>query len=199
MCSLHREEQLNMCSDEQLIIAFKQGQLSKSYVLSSLQMRHAETIYKQAQRILQDDDDAQDISQEVLIRVMRFLDRFDGKSKFTTWLYRITQNLCLTRLKKKAHVAPCDDRLLLEYYQVAGEEMPRQWEGSDIQKALGQLSSHDRNLLELRFYKELSMEELAFTLGVSMSACKMRFYRALERLKEKYQEGAVDNTYELSF
>lgn len=174
-------------SDEQLVSAYKRGEVSVVDVLRLLEMRHKSSIYQHAFRMLKNHEEAQDISQEVLIRISRFLDRFDERSKFATWLYRITANQCLTRLKANANTKSVSDECLIEE---AGHEPAYNTQHEaieEVRRALKGLSHSDRNVLELRFYSELSMEDLATTMGISLSASKMRFYRALERFKEGYE------------
>ena len=179
-------------TDEQLIARYKTGEGSRRQALEALVKRHGPAVYRHALQRLHDQDEAMDIVQEVEIRVMRFLQRFDERSRFSTWLYRITENQCLTRLSLNARTATLQRELSQETVLSVQNSPTQEDKIEAVRQALAKLSDRDRDILQLRFYRELSLEELAKTLGISLSACKMRFYRALKRFRNVYDHHSHD-------
>ncbi len=155
---------------------------------------HSALVYRVALRIL-GTTDAQDASQEVWVRVWRNIGRFRGESAFTTWLYRITVNTCLTVRRKESRR---DER-------EQGEEMPYLSEPSggdadpeaavlnserrqEVRVALGSVREDHRAALILRHMEGLSYAEIAEVLDITIPAVKSRLFRARKMLGERLEE-----------
>lgn len=187
-------------TDQELVTIYKLEQHCRHAVITILIDRHRASITQHAGSRVRDHDTAKDIAQEVCIRIARHLHRFDERAQFTSWIYRITENQCKTRQGKNARYQALHTALQLESSTSAAPHSMAQTclsaaaiQAEKIQAvriALQHLSQRDRNILELRFYQELNLDALANTLGVSISACKMRFYRALERFGHAYKHPA---------
>ena len=186
-------------TDEQLIARYKTGEGSQREVLEALLKRHGPVVYRHALHLLHDKEEAMDIVQEVGIRIMRFLQRFDERSRFSTWLYRITENQCLTRLSLNARTASLQRELSPETVPSVQNSTLQEEKIESVRQALANLSDRDRDILQLRFYRELSLEHLAKTLGISLSACKMRFYRALQHFRSAYDHNGSDDAPSMTF
>ena len=139
-----------------------------------------------ARGIVLDADEAADTVQEIFTLVYRHLGRFDRRSKFSTWLFRVAVNRSIQqarRLKYKMRQVPLNEAL----GQTTGEDV------NDaevrVQEALGKLSPQDRALLTLFYWEEHSLQEIAETLKCGLNAAKTRLYRARERFRGVFEGG----------
>ena len=156
--------------------------------------RHQALVAGTAARMLGSNSDVEDIAQQVFIRVWKSARRYVPRAKFTTWLLKITRNLVfneLRRAKRRAHVPlqsepgaeeiplkdetnPAPDASLLE------EELQRA-----IEEAIMQLPESQRIALVLRRYEQLSYEEIAEVLDLSVPAVKSVLFRARTELRSR--------------
>ena len=176
-------------TDEQLIALCGQRFVSRR-PLEMLMKRYQREIHIACLRYLRHPHDAEDALQEVLIRIHRYLHRFEGRSSFRTWVHRITQNQCHSLAAKKARQEKLTE-LALWYHDELNESVDLDVATDNqvlVEQALMGLSKRDRELLKLRFYQDKSLDEIAGALGVRVGAAKMRLYRALARLRLAYDE-----------
>jgi RNA polymerase sigma-70 factor (ECF subfamily) len=133
---------------------------------------------------LNNERDADDVTQEVMLKVLYGLKNFEGKSKFKTWLYSITYNECITQYRKDRRKRRLSDALALEPTEEAVEERESIAEGQGgLDRWLVQVNPIDREILVLRFVAELEFQEIADIMNMGLSATKMRYKRALDRLR----------------
>jgi RNA polymerase sigma-70 factor (ECF subfamily) len=153
-------------------------------------------IYRLALRMLDDPLEAEDILQETFLNAFRSLERFEGRSSLSTWLYRIAVNQALMRLRKKTPtIVSVDEPLQGE----EGDEIPRQlmdWcclpeeefmtaeAQAQLDDAVSKLSPALRAVFVLRDLHGMSTSETADVLGISQSAVKTRLLRARLRLRD---------------
>jgi RNA polymerase sigma-70 factor (ECF subfamily) len=132
--------------------------------------------------------DAQDVTQCVLLRAYHSLGRFEGRSTFRTWLHAISENQCRTYLVQRARYVQTEHiESLIELCNAgATSESDVRVEQNAVSVALEQVSPQAREVLRLRFFEDYSLEEIANALAISLSAAKMRLYRALEQFKARY-------------
>ncbi len=131
-------------------------------------------------RIVGNRQDAEDITQDVMLRVFSKLKTFEGRSSIKTWLVRVTSNACKDWLKKKATSKQYTEAM-------ANEPQPENkihYEEDKLIGLLSELSPADREVLTLRFVADLGLAEIADITQLSLSATKMRLYRAVERLRK---------------
>jgi RNA polymerase sigma-70 factor (ECF subfamily) len=154
-------------------------------------------IYRLAKHITQNDEDAEDVLQETFLKAYSHLDNFQGNSKFYTWIVRIAVNESLMKLRKRKS----DRTVPLDEPVDTGEEMVTReiavWEDNPEQrysreeiqeildKAVEGLKPDFRTVFILRDIEELSTEETAETLGISIPAVKSRLLRARLALRER--------------
>jgi len=133
--------------------------------------------------------DADDLAQETFIKAYLNLRSFDPGKRFFTWLYTISLNLIRNHLKKKGRnlSGVITDSSVSEEEISHGDRAERvlieAQETSRIERCLQKLPIDLREAVVLRFYQDLSFDEIAITSGTSPSAVKMRVYRGLERLQ----------------
>lgn len=148
---------------------------------------HQRYVYNLAFRVLKDENEALDLTQETFVRAWTALPNFKGQSQFRTWLYRIVTNLCYNRL-------PNLRRSLNDLGDDVMEEVPdfdnpaREFESTETRKYLHQAIEHlDENyrlLITLRYQHELSYEEIASTLNLPLGTVKTGIFRAKEQLRK---------------
>ncbi len=157
--------------------------------------RYEDRIYGLACSILGDSEMAQDAAQEAFIRVYKALGKFEGRSSFYTYLYRITTNVCLTFAQREQRRP---DRVSIEGMQEASDIALDRFLGTDepqndieriglreeIQKVLDHLSPDHRAVVVLKDIEDLSQEEIADVLDVSVGTVKSRLSRARSRLRD---------------
>ena len=160
-----------------------------------LVLKWERTVYNVAYRMLQDRDDAAEASQEIFFAAYRNIRRFRMDSKFSTWLYRIAVNHCISRARKRppgTHVALTEmerDAVAppeaLRAASTQDGELLRQEDQNRVRQALLCLSPDQRVVIELKFYQELTFEEIADILRIPTSTIKSRLYTGLELLKSR--------------
>jgi len=152
-------------------------------------------VYWIAYDLTGDRRDAEDLSQDVFIKVFHSLDGFRGDAKWSTWLYRITVNACLDYLKSPAR------KTMQLKNQTASEGLPAIVEPHEpltpdritesrmiqvnIERALDRLSPQERSVFVLRHYHDLPLKQIADTLSVAEGTVKSYLFRAIHRLQEE--------------
>lgn len=150
-----------------------------------LVLAYKNQIYTLCYRLLGNAADAEDLLQDILLRLFLSIGSFDGRSAFSTWLYRVVYNQCLNALAKRKRSTGRNDELVSD--PLDPRTLPQGREGR-AQRALNQLSQEDRSLLIMKYLTELEIKDIAGILDLSSSAVKMRLLRARELYRTKYQE-----------
>lgn len=151
---------------------------------------HQVYIYNLALRVVKDENEALDLTQEAFVRAWTALPNFRGQSQFRTWLYRITTNLCYNRLPGlRRSLADLGDDVLA----IIPEPGPalanpaREFEFNEtrahLHKAIDDLDANYKLLITLRYQNELSYEEIASTLNLPLGTVKTGLFRAKEKLR----------------
>jgi len=146
--------------------------------------KYEPTVLNTCRYLLNDFEDSEEASQDVFIRVFHHLNKFDQKSSFRTWLYRIARNCCYTRMKKQGKHNILKREYLLNSDLEVSQSDKNDSMNSRMAEALGKLSLEDREIITLRFVSELSLKEISETMEITLSASKMRLYRSIASLKE---------------
>jgi RNA polymerase sigma-70 factor (ECF subfamily) len=164
---------------------------------SELVRHYDRRVFRMAKQITQNDDDAEDVLQETFLKAYTHLDDFQGNSKFYTWLVRIAVNEALMKLRKRRsdRTVPLDEPI-----DTGEDEMVREiavWDENPedtysreeladiLDQAIQSLKPAYRTVFILRDIEEMSIEETAEALGLSISAVKSRLLRARLQLREK--------------
>ncbi len=152
-------------------------------------------IYNMALRYCNNSDDAMDISQEVFLRIYRFLPKFNGESQFSTWVYRITMNVCHDIAGKKSAVteisfdAKNDDE---EEYTVdvpderfsPEKELEKKELRDIIKQGIAELDEAYRDAVIMRDINGLAYEDIAEILQIGVGTVKSRIARGREKLRK---------------
>lgn len=158
---------------------------------------HREGVFRYAYLQLQDAQEAEDVAQETFLRAFQSLDRFDPDRPMRPWLLTIAANLARNRRRSLGRYWEALRRFLqsrparVGVEQVPGRD-PVEWEALRIWEVVRGLGELDREILYLRYFLELPVEEAAQVLEVAKGTVKSRTYRALGRLKEAIAREAPD-------
>ena len=182
-------------SDEAAVLA--QARVGDTGAFNELIRRYEGKIFRLALRITQNREDAEDVLQETFLKSYEHLDQFQGNSKFYTWLVRIAVNQALMKLRKRKsdRTVSIDDDIDTGEDTVAREiaawdENPEQRYSREelneiLDTAIESLAPPYRTVFVLRDIEELSTEETAETLHLSVPAVKSRLLRARLQLRDK--------------
>jgi RNA polymerase sigma-70 factor (ECF subfamily) len=145
-------------------------------------------------RMIKSREDAEEVAQDVFIKAYRSLADFRGESKFSTWLYTITNTTCITFLrKKKLDVHSLDNEKVFEIADskdsgFRANVIEQKSRVSMVNKAIAMLSPDDAEIITLFYKAEQNLEEIARILGLEANTAKVRLHRARGRLKEKMEK-----------
>ena len=152
--------------------------------------RYYQKVYAKCYSFSKNGDDAFDMTQEVLLRAICNVGSFKGNSKFSTWLYSITTNYCISQSSKKSKKYYEDimaaNHILADRMDEEDFEERLRWEAleSNLDKYLKLLSEEERQLLVLKYRKNYSVKELQKEFDLSASAVKMRLLRARMKMSQ---------------
>jgi len=181
--------------DESALVA--QAKAGDQNAFGELVNRYERKIYRLAKNITRNDEDAEDVLQDAFLKAYTHLDNFKGDSKFYTWIVRIAVNEALMRLRKRKtdRSVPLDEPVELGEETVQREiavwdDNPEQRYSKEewrhiLDEAVDSLKPDFRTVFVLRDIEELSTEETAETLGISVPAVKSRLLRARLALRER--------------
>lgn len=181
--------QVKSSDDEILELMRNPKTLERGFRL--LMETHQERLYWQVRRLLNDHEDANDVLQNALVKVFRNIGQFEGKSGLYTWLYRIVTNEAITFLNqsKRRKATSIDDvdanvanRLKADSFFDGDEAQVR------LQQALATLPDRQKEVFNLRYYDEMSYEEISKLLNISVGALKASFHHAVKKVEQFFAE-----------
>lgn len=179
--------------DEKKLI--QQAAAGDTAAFEALVLRYQTQVYSLAYRMVGKEADAQDLAQEAFVRAWRALDSFQFSSQFSTWLYRLTSNICIDFLrsqKKRKHIS----------LTVLQDDEQQQWDMPDrrplpeelmimtqeqeaLAKAIATLDPEYRQVLILRIVNDCSYQQISEIMGIREGTVKSRLSRAREQLRKK--------------
>ncbi len=179
--------------DKELV---KRAQAGNDEAFEELVRRYERKVYSITYRMLGNQEDASEALQDTFLRAYRFLGKFQFKSSFYTWLYRIATNTSLTKLRKRKapYVMSIDEpvgsdgelQLEIPDHKYSPEKMMKQRElGRALQEAVDSLPADYRSVVVLRDLEGLSNDEVSKILNLSIPAVKSRLHRGRLALREK--------------
>jgi RNA polymerase sigma-70 factor (ECF subfamily) len=161
---------------------------------AGLVSRYQNYVFTLALRFTKNREDAEEVAQDIFIKAYRALADFRGNSKFSTWLYTIVNNTCITFLRKRRLQTDSLDREGV--FEVAdsqdsgfsASQVEQKSKVSMVNNAIGLLNPDDAEIITLFYKSEQSLEEIAEVLGIGANAAKVRLHRARARLKDKMEQ-----------
>ncbi len=155
-------------------------------------------LFHLAFRMLGNSQEAEDIVQETFLRVYEHFGRYDNQHKFSTWIYRIATNLCIDRLRRRKAVYSLDAELSdgdnLDGYSMlqANDPTPEQHlvlteRQQIIANAMAALPAKYKSAMALKYYQDLSLQEISDILQIPVSTVKTRIHRGRDYLRKRLE------------
>ena len=176
-------------SDEDLVKAIVSN--NDTLLFEILYDRYDKVVYNKCIGFSKNADEAEDLTQDIFLKLFVKLNTFKGKSKFSTWLYAFTYNHCVNYVNrstaKKIEQKSVDaENLEDSYYDPVEEESIHKLKVEKLKEALELISPEEKMILLLKYQDYLSIKELKDVFGIGESAVKMRLKRAKEKLINVY-------------
>ena len=151
-----------------------------------LMQQYGRQLYWHIRRIVISHDDAEDALQETSIKIFRSIDTFKGDGQLTTWMYRIATNEALQQLRRQTHLFQSIDALGDKLANRLEAETALDADATEVlfQKALLTLPTQQRIAFNLRYYDELSYEDIAHITGKNINTLKANYHHAAEKVKK---------------
>jgi len=190
-----------MTTDEELVARSREGDLDS---FNQLVVRWERPIYALAYRVIGREEEARDVAQETFLRAYRALGGFKGQAKFSSWLYRITLNLCRDWIRRERRTPVSQAPEGIDIIELAGETEPsesiedlvsRRELGRAVAKAMALLPEEQRTAIILKEYHGLTFQEIADMLECPLSTVKTRLYQGLTVLRKQLQERGVEHVF----
>lgn len=179
-------------SDEMLLEGIAAGDRT---AMHSLYARHNVRIYRFVLRMLRDSTAAEDLVSQVFLDVWRTADRFEGRSQVSTWLLSIARFKALTALRQRKHEDIDQDDVL----EIADESdtpeasLDRSRTSAILRACIARLSPAHREIVDLVYYHEKSVEEVAHLIGIPASTVKTRMFYARKQLADLLKTAGIDS------
>ena len=178
-------------SDEELVQHYVKSMNNEA--ITEIYKRYFSKIFYKCLSYTKNNDDAFDFTHEIIIKTLSNLHSFKGDSMFSTWLYAVTHNYCVTQIEKRAKyhfedLGTMYDKLNDESLCIVNEDHDKSYQARDnyLDRLLNEISENDRELLILKYRKNYSIKDIQQTYGISGSAVKMRLLRARQKMEEIY-------------
>ena len=179
-------------STYETIIRCKSGDMS---AFQSLVEEYQIYAYKLAFRLLCSEDEAKDVVQESFIRVWRHIQKYDLRSKFTTWLYKIVTNLCYDHLKarnRRTRIFQTDSEKINSNVIASNFDLEKDIGNKELAEIIhniaDKLAPTQKIVFVLRDLQDLSIEEVVAVTGISKGAVKSNLYHARQHIRKKLEE-----------
>ncbi len=202
MASTSQQRDLNQLGDETLVQLFVSDPSRYAQAFEILVERYQNKVFGLSLRMMGNREEAEDQAQEIFVKVYRSLARFEGRSRFSTWLYRIAVNACLDAIEKRRRRPQSAD---MEWSDLAETEpaasdmwrwhtpSPEQTylhkeHSAVLHSALSQLEEPHRQAIVQRELEGLSYQDMATRARIGLSAMKMRVHRARKSLSSILQQ-----------
>lgn len=179
--------------DLAIIQAFREKRHSTCFRL--LHDRYAGKIYSKAITMLRNQDEAEDATQEIFTKIFLNLGKFQGQSKFSTWVYSVTYNFCIDKIRKERRSRELFADELENPPDVEADDNEDQelvnMQVNDLRKVLLKMNDADRTLLLLKYKDGVKIKDIAKMFNKNESAIKMQLKRAKEKAKRFYDESTL--------
>lgn len=176
--------------DHELIAAVKAGDQS---AFAGLVKRYERYVFTLVLQFGTSREVAEELAQDVFVKAYRFINGFEGKSKFSTWLYTIVHSTCVSHLRTKKQLFSEGEHVLAKLQDEAIEAGSghdrRHWQ-QVIGSALGKMQPEERLIITLFYQGEQSVREIAQITGLAVPNVKVKLFRARQRLRQ-----LLSNTY----
>jgi len=180
---------MTVSSDAELLVEFR-NPATKEKAFTAMIKKYQEKLYWHVRRMVIEHEDANDVLQNVFIRVWNGLENFREESQLYTWLYRIATNECLTYIeqqKKRTSVSLSDVESGLSNKIKADSHFDANRLEWKLQLAIQQLPEKQRIVFNLRYYDEMPYEEMSRVLETSEGALKASYHHAVKKIEDYFK------------
>ena len=190
---------MNKTEDLYYIEAVRKGNIQ---AFSYLVEKYQKLVYTLALKLLKRPEDAEELAQDTFIKAYQKLDTYEGKSKFSTWLYSITYNAGISELRKRRiefksledqKFSDQDEMKMHDYYGETKKEDQEKY----LNLALGKLPEDDQVLITLYYYENQSMDDISEITGLTVSNIKVKIHRARKKMYSLLHEMLNEEVYSL--
>jgi RNA polymerase sigma-70 factor (ECF subfamily) len=175
--------------DVELMLRVKAGDAA---AFNALMDKYQKTVLNLVYRFTGDAENAEDLAQEVFLRVYRAAPRYEPRAKFFTYLYQVTLNLCRNEREKsqrrRAQSLDQSHEQVVDPENRAEDQIEAQERAAEVQAALLEIPNEQRHLLVLQRFQNLGYEQLAEITGQTVSAVKAKLHRARLSLKKRLEK-----------
>jgi len=190
---------MNKTDDIFYIEAVRKGNVS---AFSYLVEKYQNMVYSLALKLLKNTEDAEEMAQDTFIKAFQKLDMYEGKSKFSTWLYSITYNACISELRKRRiqfssleeqRFSDQDEMKMNSYLSETKKEDQEKY----LNMALGKLPEDDQVLVTLYYYENQSMDDISLITGLTVSNIKVKNHWGRKKMYELLHDMLKEEIYSL--
>ncbi|EDP69459.1 RNA polymerase ECF-type sigma factor [Flavobacteriales bacterium ALC-1] len=172
-------------NDDNILIESIENGDTKAY--AQLVDRYKDLVYTLALRMLKHREEAEEVAQDTFIKVFKSLNKFKGDSKFSTWIYKVTYNTCLDRIKKNKKYlndVAIDEFTFnkLDTIDNALDNIIKEEKSVLIKNCINKLPEDSSALLTLFYFEELSLDEISKIINVEANTVKVKLFRARKKL-----------------
>jgi len=176
---------MEQLTDVELVQEVRQG---NRQAFTELMRRYQQRVYWTARRIVGSHEDADDIAQETFVKAFLALGDFRGDSSFFTWLYRIAVNLSLNAARKQQFLGYLRQSEMVARFLPSekdpSHELEQQELQSMLQQAIKELPEKQREVFVMRYFDELSYQEISAILKTSVGGLKANYFHAVRKIRE---------------
>lgn len=179
-------------SDEMLLESIAGGNRTSMHVLYS---RHNVRVYRFIFRIVRETALAEDLTSQVFLDVWRTADQFEGRSQVSTWLLSISRFKALTALRQRRHEDLDQEEVLeiADHADTPETSLDRSSTSAILRACIAKLSPAHREIINLVYYHEMSVEEVGRVIGIPQSTVKTRMFYARKQLAELLKRAGIDS------
>ncbi len=194
-----RGEGLERMSDAALANAIVQARAGKTEAWGELYQQYAKPIFRFCRRILPSREDAEDATMDIFLKIKGRLDQYDPTRPFSAWLYKVASNHCLDLLRRRHVRQDLEtgevENLPLEHPDPGQlDRLVSAQTGRRVREALQKLPARARMVLVLRYYAELSYDEIAEALSLRRAFVGVVLLRARHQLRDLLAESAAEKS-----
>jgi RNA polymerase sigma factor (sigma-70 family) len=180
-----------LLEDKELLLKIRNPE-TRSYGFNLLVRQYQQRVYWHVRKMVIDHDDSDDLTQEIFIKVHKYIDGFREDSQLFTWIYRIATNECLSFLnkKKRRFFLPIED--ITEQLASKVDASFTEMDGDDIQKklqkAILKLPDKQRLVFNMKYFDDIPYEQMAEITKTSVGALKASFHHAVKKIEGFLEE-----------
>lgn len=165
---------------------------TRNFAFNQIVRAYQEKVYWHVRKMVYEHDDANDITQDVFVKVWKNLTKFNQNSSLYTWIYRIATNECLNFLKKKKRKffgsggSEINDELinkLTASSQISGDDVQIK-----LQKAIATLPNKQRAIFNMKYFDDMQYNQISEVLGTSVGALKASYHHAVKKIQSFLNE-----------